>query len=182
MIYFLFDIEDNASYIEEVGSWGNVMVGAIDESLLLYINLPPIVVVPKDVAYAWKFAGKYKGSISVRENTAPYNQIDKSLLEPHKDKFKYTLSDLDKENGCLFHKAIMNFLLNKYYANKILISNSTPLWLRDEKWESEAELIVKKNKIIAEIESCQDWQETGILISDRFGVGHNPDAVAKIDL
>ena len=50
MIYFLFDIEDNASYIEEVGSWGNVMVGAIDESLLLYINLPSIVVVPKDVA------------------------------------------------------------------------------------------------------------------------------------
>jgi hypothetical protein len=182
VIYFLFDIEDNASYIEEVGSWGNVMVGAVDESLLLYINLPSITVVPKDVAYAWKFAGKYKGSISVRENTAPYNQIDKSLLEPHKDKFKYTLSDLDKENGCLFHKAIMHFLLNKYYANKILISNSTPVDLRNDNWESEAELIIKKNKIIAEIESCQDWQETGILISDRFGVGHNPDAVAKIDL
>ena len=76
----------------------------------------------------------------------------------------------------------MHFLLNKYYANKVLISNSTPVELRNDKWESEAELIVKKNKIIAEIESCQDWQETGILISDRFGVGHNPDAVAKIDL
>ena len=182
MIYFLFNPEDNAPYIKEVGVWGNVCVGAIDEVLLSYIKLPTSISVSEEIAYAWKFAGKYKGEISVRENTNSYDQLDPSLLEPHKDKFKYTLSDLDKKNGCLFHKAIMHFLLNKYYANKVLISNSTPVELRNDKWESEAELIVKKNKIIAEIESCQDWQETGILISDRFGVGHNPDAVAKIDL
>ena len=89
MIYFLFNPEDNAPYIKEVGVWGNVCVGAIDESLMSYIKLPTAIVVSEEVAYAWKFAGKYKGEISVRENTNSYDQLDISLLQPHKDKFKY---------------------------------------------------------------------------------------------
>jgi hypothetical protein len=182
MIYFLFDPEDNASYIKEVGVWGNILVGGIDEGLLLYIDLPKSIIVSEEVAYAWKYAGKYKGSISVRENTNSYDQIDTSLLEPNKDKFKYTLSEIDKENACLFHKAVMYFLLNKYYQNKLLLSNSTPEEMRNDKWKSEAQLMEDKKKIIMEIESCQDWHETGILISNRFGIAHIPEAQAKIDL
>ena len=182
MIYFLFNPEDNAPYIKEVGVWGNVCVGAIDESLMSYIKLPTAIVVSEEVAYAWKFAGKYKGEISVRENTNSYDQLDISLLQPHKDKFKYTLSEKDKENGCLFHKAAMYFLLNKHYYNKFLISRSTPEELRGIDWKSEEDLLNDKNKIIAEIKSCQDWHETGILISNRFGIAHIPEAQAKIDL
>lgn len=182
MIYFLFNAEDNAPYIKEVGSWGNVLVGAIDESLMSYIKIPALTVVSKDIAYAWKFAGKYKGEISVRENTNSYDQLDTSLLEPHKDKFKYILSEKDKESGCLFHKAVMYFLLDKYYYNKTLISKSTPEELRGPDWKSEEDLAEDKNKIIAEIKSCQDWHETGILISNRFGIAHIPEAQAKIDL
>ena len=182
MIYFLFNVENNAPYIKEIGTWGNVMVGSVDESLLLYLNLPTMTIVSKDVAYAWKFAGKYKGSISVRENTSVYDQIDPSLLEPYKDKFKYILSEKDKENGCLFHKAVMYFLLDKYYTNQFLISKSTPEELRGAEWVSADKLLEKKNQIIKEIESCQDWHETGILISDRFGIGYIPEATAKIDL
>lgn len=182
MIYLLFSPEDNASYIKEVGVWGNVLVGEIDESLLLYVDLPKSVIISKEVAYAWKFAGKYKGYITVRENSNSYDQIDISLLEPHKDKFKYTLSNTDKYNGCLFHKAVMYFLLDKYYANRILLSQFTPNELRDADWKSEKNLQEDKSKIVAEIESCQDWEETGILISKRFGIGHNPEAIAKIDL
>lgn len=182
MIYFLFNAEDNAPYIKEVGSWGNVLVGGIDESLISYIKIPTSIVISEEIAYAWKFAGKYKGEISVRENTNSYDQLDISLLEPHKDKFKYTLSEKDKENGCLFHKAVMYFLLDKHYYNKILISKSTPEELRDAEWKSEENLLDNKNKIIAEIKSCQDWQETGILISNRFGIAHIPEALAKIDL
>jgi len=182
MIYFLFNVEDNAPYIKEVGSWGNVLVGEIDESLIPYIKIPDSLFVSQDVAYAWKFAGKYKGEISVRENTNSYDQLDISLLEPHKDKFKYTLSEKDKENGCLFHKAVMYFLLDKYYYNKILISKSTPEELRSPDWKSEEQLSENKNKIIAEIKSCQDWHETGILISNRFGIAHIPEVLAKIDL
>jgi hypothetical protein len=44
MIYFLFDPEDNASYIKEVGVWGNILVGGIDEGLLLYIDLPKSII------------------------------------------------------------------------------------------------------------------------------------------
>ena len=112
MIYFLFNPEDNAPYIKEVGVWGNVCVGAIDEVLLSYIKLPTSISVSEEIAYAWKFAGKYKGEISVRENTNSYDQLDPSLLEPHKDKFKYTLSEKDKENGFLFHKAVMLSLIH----------------------------------------------------------------------
>jgi hypothetical protein len=182
MIYFLFNAEDNAPYIKEVGVWGNVLVGGLDESLILYVKIPTSIIVSQDVAYAWKFAGKYKGEISVRENTNSYDQLDTSLLKPYKDKFKYTLSEKDKENGCLFHKAIMYFLLDKYYYNKTLISKSTPEELRGPDWKSEEQLADDKNKIIAEIKSCQDWQETGILISNRFGIAHIPEAQAKIDL
>ena len=182
MIYFLFDAEDNAPHIKEIGVWGNLLVGGIDESMLLYVKVPNSIIVSKEVAYAWKFAGKYKGSISVRENSNSYDQIDMSLLEPYKDKFKYTLSEIDKANGCLFHKAAMYFILNKYYFNKILISNSTPEELRDDNWKSEAQLLENKNKIIIEIESCQDWQETGILISKRFGIAYSPEIQAQIDL
>ena len=182
MIYFLFNPEDNAPYIKEVGVWGNVLVGGIDESLIPYIKLPTSIIISEDVAHAWKFAGKYKGEISVRENTNSYDQLDISLLTPHKDKFKYTLSEEDKKNGCLFHKAVMYFLLDKYYYNKILISRSTPEELRESDWKSEEQLVENKNKIIAEIKSCQDWHETGILISNRFGIAHIPEAQAKIDL
>jgi hypothetical protein len=182
MIYFLFNAEDNAPYIKEVGVWGNVCVGAIDEVLLSYIKIPTSIFVSEEIAYAWKFAGKYKGEISVRENTSSYDQIDPSLLEPHKDKFKYTLSEKDKENACLFHKAAMYFLLDKHYYNKLLISKSTPEELRGQDWKSEDQLVGNKNKIIEEIKSCQDWQETGILISNKFGIAHIPEAQAKIDL
>ena len=182
MIYLLFSPEDNAPYIKEVGVWGNVLVGGIEESLIPYIKIPASIVVSEDVAYAWKFAGKYKGEISVRENTSSYDQIDISLLQPHKDKFKYTLSEKDKENACLFHKAVMYFLLDKYYENKFLISESTPEELRGSDWECKKCLVNNKNKIIKEIKSCQDWQETGILISNRFGIAHIPEAQAKIDL
>lgn len=182
MIYLLFSPEDNAPYIKEVGVWGNVLVGAIEESLIPYIKIPTSIVVPEEVAYAWKFAGKYTGYISVRENTNSYDQLDISLLEPNKDKFKYTLSEKDKENGCLFHKAVMYFLLNKYYENKFLISKSTPEELRDSSWKSEFKLAEDRDKIISEIKSCQDWHETGILISNRFGIAHIPEAQAKIDL
>jgi hypothetical protein len=182
MIYFLYNAEDNAPYIKEVGVWGNVLVGAIDENFLLYLNMPTSITVSKEVAYAWKFAGKYKGEISVRENTNSYDQLDISLLEPHKDKFKYTLSEKDKENACLFHKAVMYFLLNKYYDNKFLISEATPEELRGSDWKSEEDLAKNKNKIIAEIKSCQNWHETGILISNKFGIAHIPEAQAKVDL
>ncbi len=182
MIYFLYDSKDNAPYIEEVGVWGNVLVGKIDDSLLLYVTLPTSIIVSEEVAYAWKFAGKYKGEISVRENTNSYSQIDKTLLKPHKDKFKYTLSETDKYNSCLFQKAVMYFLLDKYYYNKILISNSTPEELRSEDWRPQKSLLEDKDKIILEIESCQDWQETGILISKRFGISHIPEAESRIDL
>jgi len=182
MIYLLFSPEDNAPYIKEVGVWGNVLVGEIEESLIPYIKIPASVIVSKDVAYAWKFAGKYKGEISVRENTNSYDQLDISLLEPHKDKFKYILSEKDKENGCLFHKAVMYFLLDKYYENKFLISKSTPEELRGGEWKSEVQLAEDKDKIVLEIRSCQDWHETGILISNRFGIAHIPEAQAKIDL
>ena len=182
MIYLLFSPEDNAPYIKEVGVWGNVLVGGIEESLIPYIKIPASIVVSEDVAYAWKFAGKYKGEISVRENTSSYDQIDISLLQPHKDKFKYTLSEKDKENACLFHKAVMYFLLDKYYENKFLISESTPEELRGSDWECKKCLVNNKNKIIKEIKSCQDWQENGILISNRFGIAHIPEAQAKIDL
>jgi hypothetical protein len=182
MIYFLFNAEDNAPYIKEIGSWGNLLVGAVDEGVIPYIKLSDLIIVSEEVALAWKFAGKYMGEISVRENTNSYNQLDSSLLQSHKDKFKYTLSEKDKENACLFHKAAMYFLLDKYYYNQFLISKSTPEELRGADWKSKEELASNKNKIIAEIKSCQDWQETGIMISNRFGIAHIPEAQAKIDL
>lgn len=175
MIYFLHDVDDKRPYINEVGDWNGILVGSIDESLMLYIKLPECLIIPKEVGMAYKFANKYKGTINVREGLPQYEQLDNSLLVPYKDKFKYTLTDEDKVNACLFHKAAMHFLLNKHYYNKISISLSTPKIFRNELWQSEHVLIEKKKMIMSEIDACQDWHETGILLHKRFGVYYSPD-------
>jgi hypothetical protein len=175
LIYFIYDVEDKKPYINEVGDWNGLLVGSIDESLMLYIKFPDCLIVPEKVAMAYKFANKYKGVISVREGMPQYGQIEKELLIPYKDKFKYTLTDEDKINACLFHKAAMHFLLNKYYYNKISISLATPKIFKNENWQSEHVLIEKKKIVSGEIDACQDWHETGILLHKRFGVHYSPE-------
>lgn len=182
-MYLIYDIEDKKPYIKEIGSWNGIMVGEAHDSLMLYSVLPNGIYLTKDIAMAYKFVAKYKGYINVRPKTDVYDQIDKSLLVPYKDKFQYFLTEEDKLNACYFQKAVMYFMLNKYYNNKIKISNSIPPWLRDEKWSSEHVLLQKKKAIENEIDSCKDWVETGILMDRRFGVQHDPDISAQpIDL
>jgi len=183
MIYFLYDVEDKKPYINEVGDWNGILVGSIEDSLLSYLKLPDMIVLPKEVALAHKFAAKYKGDINVRPGTLHYDQLSHKNLEPYKDKFKYYLTEEDKINACLFQKSIMHFLLNKYYYNKISISISTPKIFRDENWSSEHTIIEKKKAIMSEIDACQDWHETGILLHKRFGVHYSPEmATQPIDL
>ena len=179
MIYFLYDVEDRNPYINEVGEYSSCLIGAIDEANLLYIRLPKVLIVPKNVAMAWKFAGKYKGYINVREKTRAYDQIDHKYLNPYKDKYQYSLTEEDKENACLFQKAFMCFTLNKYYKNKIRISNSTPAFLRDENWSSEHVLLEKKKIVESEINACQNWIETGILLDKKFGVQYDPNIASQ---
>ena len=72
MLYFLFDPVDKTeknNYIQHIGEWNNLLIGAVDESQMLYMNLPRMTVVTKDVALAYKFVGKYKGYIKLRPNT-----------------------------------------------------------------------------------------------------------------
>ena len=65
--------------------------------------------------------------------------------------------------------------------NKINISKSTPKIFNSE--ESEYSLMKKKAEIISEINACQNWVESGILLSNRFGIMLNPDDTTyKIDL
>jgi hypothetical protein len=183
MIYFLYNPEDNKPYFKEIGDCSGILVGCVEESLLPYIVMPTCIVVPEQVALAWKFANKYKGEISVRENTPSYDQIDKSRLEPYKDKYKYVLTEEDKYNAYLINKALMHFMLDKYYYNKIKMSKSTPVCLRFAKYESEYDLLKRKGEIIKEIDSCKDWVESGILLSKRFGIMLNPDDTTyKVDL
>lgn len=182
-MYLIYDVEDKSPYIKEIGSWNGIMVGEIHDSLITYSVLPNAVYLTKDVAMAYKFVAKYKGYINVRPNTEVYDQINKDLLVPYKDKFQYFLTEEDKANACLFQKCVMYFMLNKHYNNKINISNNTPSWLRDNNWSSEHVLLQKKKFVEQEIDSCQDWVETGILMDKRFGVQHDPNIAAQpIDL
>jgi len=183
LIYFLLDVEDKKPYIQEVGDWNGILVGSVDESLLMYMKMPDSLILSEEVALAYKFASKYKGTINVRPNTLIYDQLDKSKLEPYKDKFKYTLTEKDKENACLFHKAAMHFMLNKYYYNKIAISIATPQQFRGDSWKSEHVLVERKKDMIHTIYACKDWVQTGILLNDHFGVQYDPEKAAKpIDL
>jgi hypothetical protein len=157
-------------------------VGAIEDGQVLYSILPRCVVVTKDVALAYKFSGKYKGYIKVREDTLHKSQLDGLPLEDLGNKFKYDLTEEDKKNACLFEKASMIFMLNKYYLNKLNIFNSTPDFLKQESFESAEYLLNRKNEIYQKILSCQNWVETGILLNDHFGVHYDTDSSAKIDL
>ena len=186
MIYFIYNVEDKKPYIKEIGDCSGILVGCVEEHMLPYIIMPTCIVVPEKVALAWKFANKYKGEISVREDTPSYEQLDKSSLVfipegPRGPKYKYYLTEDDKKNALLINQALMYFMLDKYYYNKINISKSTPKIFNSE--ESEYSLMKKKAEIISEINACQNWVESGILLSNRFGIMLNPDDTTyKIDL
>jgi hypothetical protein len=186
VIYFLYNVEDKKPYIKEIGDCSGILVGCIEEHLLPYIIMPTCLIVPEKVALAWKFANKYKEEISVREGTPSYEQLDKSSLTlipdgPRGPKYKYYLTEEDKQNALLINQALMYFMLDKYYYNKIKISNSTPKIFNSQ--ESEHELMKKKAAIVTEINACQNWLESGILLSKRFGIMLNPeDSTYKIDL
>ena len=186
MIYIIYDIENvgnHQNYIEEVGGYLGLKFGRFDESLLPYIKMIDCLVIPEKVALAYKFAGKLKGSISVRPETLQYNQLNSEDLEVYKDKFKYHFTEEDKVNAALCAKATMHHLLNKYYYNKISISLATPKIFRDENWTSEHVLIEKKKLIMSEIDSCQTIEDTVELLHKRFGIQKHDDAGDfKIDL
>jgi len=185
MIYFLFDPEDKTdrnNYIQHVGEWSNLLIGSVDEGQMLYLKLPNLVVVPKEVALAYQFVGKYKGYIKLRDNTLHKAQLGEGPFEQVGEKFKYVLTEEDKKNACLFQKAAMMFMLEKYYSNKLLLSKNTPDFLKEDGFKSEEYLLNKKNEIYQKIISCQDWVEAGILLNNHFGVHYDADTLSKIDL
>lgn len=186
MIYIIYDIEsigNHQGYIEDVGGYLGLKFGKFDESLLPYIKMIDCLVVPEKVALSYKFAGKLKGSISVRPGTTQHDQLEKDSLEVYKDKFKYYLTEEDKVNAALCAKAAMHHLLNRYYYNKIAISLSTPKIFRDENWTSEHVLVEKKKIVMSEIDSCQTIEDTVELLHRRFGIQKNDSAGDfKIDL
>ena len=173
MIYILYDIEDigtHQAYIENIGNYAGFMFGRFDKSILPYIKIIDCLVIPEKVAMAYKFAGRLKGSISVRPDTLQYTQLGQDVLEPYKNKFKYYFTEEDKANAALCDKAVMHHMLNKYYYNKISISLSTPKIFRDENWQSENVLIEKKKQIMGEIDACQTMEDTVNLLHNRFGI------------
>jgi len=185
MLYFLFDPVDKTeknNYIQHIGEWNNLLIGAVDESQMLYMNLPRMTVVTKEVALAYQFVGKHKGYIKLRPNTLHLSQLEGKPFEQVEGKFKYTLTEEDKQNACLFQKAAMIFMLEKYYLNKLLLSRNTPDFLKEDSFESEEYLLNKKNEIYQKIISCQDGVEAGILLNNHFGVHYDADTLAKIDL
>jgi hypothetical protein len=186
MIYIIYDVEsigNHQGYIEEVGGYLGLRFGKFDESLLPYIKMIDCMVVPEKVAMAYKFAGKLKGSTSVRPGTYQYDQLGEDVLEVYKDKFKYHFTEEDKVNATLCAQATMHYLLNKYYYNKIAISMATPKMFRDENWTSEHVLIEKKKIVMSEIDYCQTMEDTVELLHNRFGIQKNDSAGdSKIDL
>jgi hypothetical protein len=186
MIYIIYDVEsigNHQGYIEEIGGYLGLKFGKFDESLLPYIKMIDCLVVPEKVAMAYKFAGKLKGSTSVRPGTTQYDQLGEDVLEVYKDKFKYHFTEEDKVNATLCAQATMHYLLNKYYYNKIAISMATPKMFRDENWTSEHVLIEKKKMVMSEIDYCQTMEDTVELLHNRFGIQKNDSAGDfKIDL
>jgi hypothetical protein len=146
------------------------------------MNLPRMTVVTKEVALAYQFVGKYKGYIKLRPNTLHLSQLEGKPFEQVEGKFKYTLTEEDKQNACLFQKAAMIFMLEKYYLNKLLLLKSTPEFLKQDDSKCEKCYLNKKNEIYQKIISCQDWVEAGILLNNHFGVHYDADTLAKIDL
>lgn len=186
MIYIVYDVEsigNHQGYIEEIGSYLGLRFGKFDESLLPYIKMIDCLVIPEKVAMAYKFAGKLKGSVSVRPGTYQYDQLGEDVLEVYKDKFKYHFTEEDKANATLCAQVTMHYLLNRYYYNKIAISMATPKMFRDENWTSEHVLIEKKKIVISEIDYCQTVEDTVELLHRRFGIQKNDSAgEPKIDL
>ena len=100
MIYIIYDVEsigNHQGYIEEVGGYLGLRFSKFDKSLLPYIKMIDCMVIPEKVAMAYKFAGKLKGSTSVRPGTLQYDQLGRDVLEVYKDKFKYYFTEEDKE-------------------------------------------------------------------------------------
>lgn len=186
MIYIVYDIEsigNHQAYIENIGNYAGLMFGRFDESLLPYIKMIDCLVIPENVAMAYKFAGKIKANISVRPDTLQYQQLGENVLQPYKDKFKYYFTEEDKVNAALCDKAVMHHMLNKYYYNKISISLATPKIFRDENWVSEHVLIEKKKAILSEIDACKTMEDTVELLHKRFGIQKNDSAGDfKLDL
>ena len=103
MIYFIYEItslKPHQRFVEEIGQYDGFLVGTMPESLLERETIPECMVIPKDVALAYKFADRRNGSLNVRPGTTQYDQTDPDRLEPYKDKFKYYLISLNTSCFC----------------------------------------------------------------------------------
>ena len=109
-------------YVEELGSYMNYFAGRIDELYIdgrIEISKINATVVDKDVALGWLFADAYSGKVSIKGDTEPAKQMKSVVGELERgEKVKYQLTEVDKKNGVLFNKALLNKIVEDRFTEK----------------------------------------------------------------
>jgi hypothetical protein len=106
--------------IQRYGHWLHHTVGYLPPEAESRTDLTKYngMVVPENVAKAWKFAGISRDYISVKPNTFE-KQIFAESMEPLSEKIKYYLTEDDIANTVLFMKAVMTKMLHMHYNREL---------------------------------------------------------------
>jgi len=105
---------------EVLGNWNDYYIYKIDNGLLYRLDFQKIkvVAIPENLAHAWKFASEQREYLTFREASLSYYNIDMSLLTNHKeDKYKYFLTEKDKQDGVEFAKLILKAKFYREFDN-----------------------------------------------------------------
>jgi len=127
--------------VKRAGQWLDYVVGWLDDSvkdIAKIKHLNATIIDDEDVALAWKFAGDYRGYISIRANTLSNQQLEIiGSSEPDNVKARYFLTDKDKENGAKFMKIVLRKILDDIYDQRFNQLNLEVSKLESSTWQSQ---------------------------------------------
>ena len=106
--------------IQRYGYWIHHTVGYLPSEAESRTDIAKYnaMIIPENVAKAWKFAGISRDYISVKPNTFE-KQIFAESMEPLSEKIKYYLTEDDIANTVLFMKAVMTKMLHMHYNREL---------------------------------------------------------------
>lgn len=152
-MYFITKIDDlkPVGPMSQYGYWLYYQVVYVDPENERFVDLSKInvKVIDEDVAKAWRFAGVVKDYVSVRKNTDLYEQLFLSSKEQSDEKEYYYLTDLDKENGLKFVKAVLDLITKEYYDVQFEKLKKKSSVLEMSTWEEQKReaLLIKENPL-----------------------------------
>lgn len=171
-MYILFEMirgDQIDPRVKLVASYISHMVGYIDpqeESIADISNLNSVVLTEEQGKNGWKFAGNYRGYVSIRVGSTLHDDQLVASMEPAGTKHNYIMTDEDKALGVSFQKLVLKDMAKLRFQRKFAALDSGAT----DYTSQVASLNNIKNTVDSAIDSANSIADLNLVQHNYFGI------------